>query len=67
MLVQYLTMKKMDVNHILNQHDKFTKDPKSQNLSENLISMTTLVYYYALENQTNNLFQLLNGSKNLEL
>ena len=37
-----------------------------QSLPENQVAMTTLVYHYFISEQRNNLFQLLNNSKNVE-
>ena len=60
-------MQKIDVNYILTQHDLLTKDTAAQLLPDNTVIMTTLVYYYLIEKQFTNLFQLLNETKNMEL
>ena len=65
-LVQYLAQKKIDVNHVLNMHDLLSKQPALQTEAEHQVTMVTLVYYYMLEQQWNNLFQLLNNTKNIE-
>ena len=52
---------------MLNLHAEFTKDPKLQVLPQNQIAMTTLEYYYLIDKQYNNLFQLLKDTKNMEL
>lgn len=52
---------------MLTQHDLFTKDPSLTVLPQNQTAMTTLSYYYLLEQQYTNLFQLLNQTKNMEL
>jgi hypothetical protein len=54
----------MDVNWVLSMHDKFTKDEAAQLEEENQVALTTLVYYYLIEGQLNNLFQLLRKTKN---
>ena len=43
------------------------KDKSQQVLPQNMVAMTTLVYYYVIEGQFTNLFQLLNETKNIEL
>jgi len=65
-LVQYLAQKKIDVNQVLTHHDLFSKTPALQLLPENQISMVTLVYYYMIEGQLNNLFEIVNNTKNIE-
>jgi len=52
---------------VLTTHDSFVKSPETQVQPENQIAMTTLVYHYFIDKQYNNLFQLLNNSKNTEL
>ena len=63
----FCLFQKIDVNYVLTQHDMFVKDAKIQVLPQNMTSMTTLVYYYVIEAQYNNLFMLLNETKNMEL
>lgn len=65
-LIQYLAQRKIDINFVLTTHDTLVKNPASQNLPENQVAMTTLVYHYMIEDQLNNLFQLVQQSKNLE-
>ena len=48
-------------------HDTLIKDPKQQLAQANTVAMVTLVYYYLLEKQFTNLFQLLNDTVNMEL
>lgn len=47
-------------------HDFFIKNPVEMMKQENQISMTTLVYYYFIDGQVNNLFQLLKNTDNIE-
>ena len=47
-------------------HDLLSKTPSLQTQAEHQVSMMTLVYYYVLEQQWNNLFQLLNNTRNIE-
>ena len=67
LLLYLFFSQRIDVNHVLTVHDLLVKDPKQQLLPENQISMTTLVYYYLMEQQFSNLFQLLIDTKNIEL
>lgn len=60
-------MKKIAVDSILSQHDEFMQNPELKTAADKQIAMTTLVYYYYLDSQHNNLFQLLNDTKNMEL
>ena len=52
---------------MLTQHDFFIKNVPQQVQPQNMVAMTTLVYYYLIEAQFTNLFQLLNETKNMEL
>lgn len=62
-----MSIQKIDVNYVLTLHDEYTKNPQQQVLPENQIAMTTMVYHYLIEGQHNNLFQLLNNTRNIEL
>ena len=55
------------MNYVLTQHDMLSKQPALQKLPEHQVVMTSLVYYYIMEGQHNNLFQLLNNTQNVEL
>jgi len=44
------------VDSILSQHDEFLQNPLLKMKPEKQIAMTTLVYYYFLDQQFNNLF-----------
>lgn len=55
-LVQYIAQKKIDVNYVLTQHDFFIKNVPLQVQPQNMVAMTTLVYYYLIEAQFTNLF-----------
>ena len=54
------------MNHVLSMHDLLSKDPSLQEHEDQQITMTTLVYHYLIDGQFNNLFQLLNQTKDLE-
>ena len=51
---------------VLTMHNEFVKSPELRAQPDRQIGMTTLVYYYYLDKQYNNLFQLLHESKNIE-
>ena len=48
-------------------HDQLIKNPKTMTELQNTVPMTILVYYYLIEQQYTNLFQLLNDTNNMEL
>ena len=48
-------------------HDQLIKNPKTMIELQNTVPMTILVYYYLIEQQYTNLFQLLNDTNNMEL
>jgi hypothetical protein len=48
----------------MNMHDTLTKDSKLQEQDQFQVPMTILVYYYLIDGQYNNLFQLLATSSN---